>query len=107
MKRTDWIPIATPPIRDGEYNVRDSRGQIARWLWNGLPGGDGNWWTMDAILVTQLAPDLMWCGLTDEIWTCKDGRQMPVFEMDGEHAKNALRMILRKQRELIRRARYE
>ena len=107
MKPSDWIPISTPPVRDGWYNVRDSRGQIARWHWTGLPGGDGSWRTDDYRTLTQLAPELQWCGLTDEIWTCKDGRQMPVFEMDGEHAKNALRMILRKQRELIRRARYE
>jgi len=36
----------------------------------------------------------------DEIWTCRDGRKIPVGEMSEEHVRNALRMILRAQREL-------
>jgi hypothetical protein len=36
----------------------------------------------------------------DEIWTCRDGRKIPVGEMFEDHVRNALRMILRKRRKL-------
>lgn len=35
----------------------------------------------------------------DEIWTCKDGRKLAVGEMGEEHVRNALRLMLRRQRE--------
>ena len=35
----------------------------------------------------------------DEVWTTKEGQRVHVFQMTEEHAKNALRMILRKRRE--------
>lgn len=34
----------------------------------------------------------------DEVWVTRDGRQLLVGKMTEEHAKNALRMILRKRR---------
>jgi hypothetical protein len=36
--------------------------------------------------------------LDDEIWTTQDGRQIPVGEMNVEHLRNVLRMILRNRR---------
>jgi hypothetical protein len=36
--------------------------------------------------------------MDDEIWTTQDGRQIPVGEMNVEHLRNVLRMILRKRR---------
>lgn len=35
---------------------------------------------------------------TDEIWTTRDGRQIPVGEMEVDHLRAALRMVLRAQR---------
>lgn len=37
---------------------------------------------------------------TDELWTTKDGTQIPVSQMSEQHVRNALRMILRRKREL-------
>lgn len=37
-------------------------------------------------------------GGLDEIWTCRDGRQIPVGELTEAHAKSILRMILRNNR---------
>lgn len=34
----------------------------------------------------------------DEIWTCQDGRRIPVGEMSVDHLRNTLRMLLRKAR---------
>jgi hypothetical protein len=35
----------------------------------------------------------------DEIWKCQDGRLIAVGDMTEAHAKNALRMILRNNRQ--------
>lgn len=35
---------------------------------------------------------------TEEVWTMKDGKEILVGEMTESHAKNALRMILGKDR---------
>lgn len=37
---------------------------------------------------------------TDEVWTMKDGRKIAVCDMSESHAKNALRLVLRRAREL-------
>lgn len=34
----------------------------------------------------------------DEIWTTKDGTKIAVADMDEEHVRNVLRMLLRKAR---------
>lgn len=44
-------------------------------------------------LIFDLPPD------NEEIWTTKDGREIPVGEMDVEHLRNTLRMLIRKGRE--------
>lgn len=36
--------------------------------------------------------------LKDEVWTTRDGRKVFVCDMKGEHARNALRMVLRRVR---------
>ena len=36
---------------------------------------------------------------SDEIWTMEDGTEIQVRDMTESHAKNILRMILRKSRE--------
>jgi hypothetical protein len=41
--------------------------------------------------------------MDDEIWTTKDGRKIPVGEMDENHVRNALRMVLRRRRQLHER----
>lgn len=102
MKPTPWFPITTEPVRDGDYNVRDPKtGTIGRWRWHGVPGGTGTWFIYGtgSYQTSALPKQLEWCGLTDEIWTSRDGRQLAVFEMDCEHAKNCLRQILRVKRE--------
>ncbi len=35
----------------------------------------------------------------DEFWTTKDGRKIPIAEMDEEHVRNTLRLLIRKKRE--------
>lgn len=37
--------------------------------------------------------------MMDEYWTTRDGRQIAVGDMTEQHAKNCLRMILRRNRE--------
>lgn len=37
--------------------------------------------------------------MEDEIWKTRDGREIPVGELGEEHAKNILRMLIRKRRE--------
>lgn len=37
----------------------------------------------------------------DEVWTTKDGREIEVGNMTEAHAKNALRMVLRKRRKTL------
>lgn len=37
--------------------------------------------------------------MDDEIWTTKDGRKIAVGDMDEQHVRNALRMVIRKRRE--------
>ena len=39
----------------------------------------------------------------DEIWHCRDGRRIPVGEMDADHLRNALRMMIRSKRRADRR----
>lgn len=36
----------------------------------------------------------------EEFWTCKDGRRLAVGEMDVDHLRNVLRMVLRNRRRL-------
>lgn len=36
--------------------------------------------------------------MIDEIWTTRDGRNIPVGEMSEDHVRNALRMVIRRQR---------
>lgn len=36
----------------------------------------------------------------EEVWKTSDGREIPVGEMDEEHVKNVLRMILRRRRKM-------
>lgn len=38
--------------------------------------------------------------MEDEIWTTRDGRKIPVGELTEEHARNILRMLIRKGRDL-------
>jgi hypothetical protein len=40
--------------------------------------------------------------MDDEIWTTQDGRRIAVGEMNVEHLRNVLRMILRKRRKAVR-----
>jgi len=42
--------------------------------------------------------------MEDEIWTMKDGSKIQVGEMTEDHAKNALRMVLRNRRKKLQRA---
>lgn len=35
----------------------------------------------------------------DEVWTTRDGREIAVGDMEEQHVRNVLRMILRKRRE--------
>lgn len=37
----------------------------------------------------------------DEIWTTRDGRNVAVGDMDENHVRNALRMVLRRRREAL------
>lgn len=37
--------------------------------------------------------------MTDDIWTTRDGREIAVGDMDEDHVRNALRMVLRRRRE--------
>ena len=39
----------------------------------------------------------------EEIWTTQDGRKIPVGEMDIDHLRNTLRMLIRKGRERAQR----
>ncbi len=39
----------------------------------------------------------------DEIWHCRDGRRIPVGDMDVDHLRNALRMMIRSKRRADRR----
>lgn len=41
--------------------------------------------------------------MSDEIWTTRDGREISVGEMDEEHVRNVLRMLLRKTRKIRER----
>jgi hypothetical protein len=41
--------------------------------------------------------------MADELWTTRDGTQIAVGDMDEDHVRNALRMILRKWREQAQR----
>lgn len=109
MKPSPWFPISVQPVRNGQYVVRDSTtGARSMWHWYGVPGGDGDWSVQEAFYiprlgtyrVTSVAPTLEWRGLTDEIWTTRTGEELPIFLIDGEHAKNIVRMILRKQRHM-------
>lgn len=34
----------------------------------------------------------------DEVWVCRDGRELPVGKLSEEHAKSILRMLIRKRR---------
>jgi len=34
----------------------------------------------------------------DEVWTCLDGRKLKVSEMDEQHVRNALNMVIRRAR---------
>lgn len=34
----------------------------------------------------------------DEIWKCSDGRKIPVGELEPEHMRSILRMLIRNQR---------
>lgn len=34
--------------------------------------------------------------MEDEVWIAKDGRKIPVSELTEEHAKNIIRMLIRK-----------
>ena len=36
----------------------------------------------------------------DEIWTTRDGTKIPIAEMDVEHLRNALRLVVRNQNKL-------
>tara|TARA_X000000950_G_scaffold284816_1_gene388834 strand:+ start:2174 stop:2773 length:600 start_codon:yes stop_codon:yes gene_type:complete len=36
----------------------------------------------------------------DEVWTTKDGTKIPIAEMDVEHLRNALRLVVRNQNKL-------
>lgn len=100
MKPGPWIPITSQPVRNGLYDVRDSvTKSTARWIWYGVPGGGGEWRVPEGLYVTTYPDTLEWRGLTDEIWTTRDGQEVPVFQLDGEHAKNILRMLMRKARE--------
>jgi hypothetical protein len=38
----------------------------------------------------------------DEIWTTRDGQKIAVGDMDEQHVRNALRMILRARRKMAR-----
>lgn len=42
----------------------------------------------------------------DEIWTMRDGTQIAVRDMDENHVRNALRMVLRKAREAQQRQQF-
>lgn len=37
--------------------------------------------------------------IDDEVWTTRDGREIPVRDLQDEHCRNILRMLLRKRRE--------
>ena len=37
--------------------------------------------------------------MQEEYWTTKDGEKIAVGDMDEQHVRNALRMVLRKKRE--------
>ena len=37
--------------------------------------------------------------MQEEYWTTKDGKKIAVGDMDEQHVRNALRMVLRKKRE--------
>ena len=39
----------------------------------------------------------------DEVWNCRDGRKIPVGEMDIDHVRNVLRMLIRSKRRADRR----
>jgi hypothetical protein len=39
----------------------------------------------------------------DEIWKCRDGRAIPVGDMDVDHMRNVLRMLIRSKRRADRR----
>jgi hypothetical protein len=34
----------------------------------------------------------------EEVWTCQDGRKVPVGEMDEAHVRDVLRMVIRRAR---------
>ena len=36
--------------------------------------------------------------MEDEVWTTKDGRELKVGDMNEHHVKNALRMVIRRER---------
>lgn len=40
-------------------------------------------------------------NIEEEIWKAKDGREIPVAEMNEEHVRNALRMVLRARRKQL------
>lgn len=39
----------------------------------------------------------------DEVWNCRDGRKIPVADMDVDHMRNVLRMLIRSKRRADRR----
>lgn len=41
--------------------------------------------------------------MEDEIWTTRDGRKIAVGDMDEQHVRNTLRMILRNRRRMQER----
>jgi hypothetical protein len=41
--------------------------------------------------------------MRNEIWTCRDGRKIPVNEMDVDHLRNVLSMMIRSKRRADRR----
>ncbi len=37
----------------------------------------------------------------DEVWTMKDGTRIPIAQMSERHAKNCLRLLIRRRRERV------
>lgn len=101
MKPTPWFPIDTPPARPGRYEVLDLRTRRpgSYWQFEGVDSaGNAIWFPESTSMLVMQLSDLVWRGVTDELWTQANGEQVPVFMMHEEHVKNVLRMLMGKAR---------
>lgn len=93
------------PVRPGLYEVRRTpTGRIVLAHWHTVFGWSwarqSSFFSSSAIaewrgLRTDWRNAITWDQRDDEIWTCADGRRIPVDAMDPGHMRSVLKMLLR------------